>query len=143
MKCARHLWKEEGWQQRERGSEGRGGVEIDESLLKVLAVENNALKIIRPYNALERKKKKKEKRKGKSCCDSHCYDYDPPTRGHSSPSGSQQAYRKRSRTHICFFSPPPLHAVSNIPSEMSPDETRPARLASCIRFPCSDSLRPR
>lgn len=68
MKCARHLWKEEGWQRRERGSggvRGRWGVEIDESLLKVLAVENDALKIIRPYNALERKKKKKKKEREK------------------------------------------------------------------------------
>lgn len=141
MKCARHLWKEEGWQQRERGSGGRGGVEIDESLLKVLAVENDALKIIRPYNALERKKKKKEREK--AAVIATVMTMIRPLGGTlaplvlSKPIGSAHA-------HISvFFPPPPLHAVSNIPSEMSPVETRPARLASCVRFPCSDSLRPR
>lgn len=51
--CVRAGGAEEwGW-----GEAGRRG-KIDESLLKVLAVKNDALKIIRPYNALEKKKKK-------------------------------------------------------------------------------------
>lgn len=109
MKCARHLWKEEGWQQRERGSGVRwgGGVEIDESLLKVLAVENDGLKIIRPYNALERK------RKGKAAVIAKMIR---PLGGTLAPLVLSKPIGS-ARAHISgFFSlPPPLHSVSNIP----------------------------